>query len=414
MVVKVVGPRPERFVNRAIGAGVALFDVRRLSSEMIVAKIGVRDFHRIRALSRQGPWKVTIIKRLGVPFAIRKLQRRKALLLGGLACVLIMAVLSSFVWFVDVQGVVDVPPARILAIARQAGLHPGVAKRAVSEIQVERELLLALPRLNWVNVELRGTLATLNVSERIVPDSDLTLPGDVVAATDGILEKMVTLRGIPMVQEGDSVRAGQLLISGLIPPQTPEHKERIAGGEAPYVRANGIARARVWHEGYAEGALLLREEIPTGRKSRQIIWQLRDSRGTLGALAPFAEFREEALMWQPRLGQWRLPLTLTFLKRAEVQVNEVALDPDTVRGSTLEAAWEQVKAGLRPGAEVHSPPRVEMDTVCEDGQELVRVKVALEALEDIKLFRPLSTLPTGPGVLRTFGSMPKAHPVPGP
>jgi similar to stage IV sporulation protein len=288
-------------------------------------------------------------------------------------------------------------------------LSAGIAKRAFSPQVVEKQLLLALPDLTWVNVDVKGTLATIHVAERIVPDSDLTNPGDVVAAADGVVEKLVTLRGIPMVQEGDVVAAGQLLISGLIPPRAPEHKELVEKGGVPYVRADGITLARVWREGYAEAVLLQREKVPTGRVSRQLLWQWGGRSGYLGRGADFPVYQEQTRIWQPRLAGWRLPAAIGLLERAEVEVQQRPLDPDEARESALAAAWEQVKAAMPPGAEINSPPQVEMETALEGSTPVVRVRVTVEALEDIRLFRPLAP-DSAPAASRALS----IQPVPGP
>lgn len=281
-MIRVSGSDPERLLNLAVGAGVPLHNVERPAPDMLVATIHGRYYRRIRALARRR-WRVTIVRRIGWAFALQKLMRRKTLMAGGLMAVAVLYALSTFVWFVDVQGAVEVPKESILEVARQAGLRPGARKRTLSTTTVERELILDLNRLAWVNVELWGTLAIVHVAERIVAEQDQALPGDIVAIADGVVEKIVTLRGVPMIQEGDPVVAGQLLISGLIPPQAPEHQELVAKGELPYLHAQGIVRARVWHEGLAEGALMRQEENPTGRAGRQLLWQWGPHQGVLGS-----------------------------------------------------------------------------------------------------------------------------------
>jgi len=405
IVIRVSGADPERLLNLAVEAGVSLHNVERPARDMLVATIHGRHFRSICSLARRR-WRVTIVRRVGWAFAIQKLTRRKALVAGGLVAVAVLYALSSYVWFVDVRGAIEVPKERILGVARQAGLRPGVSKRALSITAVERELILSLERLVWVNVELWGTLATVSVAERIVPEQDQRLPGDVVAAVGGVVEKLVTLRGIPMVQEGDPVMAGQLLISGLIPPQAPEHKELLAKGELPYLHAQGIVRARVWHEGVAEGAMVRQEETPTGRVRRQLLWQWGPRQGILGSPPPFSAFSEVCRSWRV----WPFPAVITWLRREEVERRLVPLDPALVEASVLDAAWEQVKWALPAGTAMERPARVEMETFTIGAVEVLRAKVTVEALQDIHYFRPL----TAPSVAAVSAIERFVQPVPGP
>jgi similar to stage IV sporulation protein len=126
---------------------------------------------------------------------------------------------------------------------------------------------LAIDRLAWVNVEVSGTLATIRVAEKEIPEAALTQPGDVVARCDGVVQEIVTLYGIPVVAPGEVVTAGQLLISGLLPVQDKAYHDKAAKGEPPYIRAHGVVTARVWHEAVAEAGLLVRHEVPTGKSS---------------------------------------------------------------------------------------------------------------------------------------------------
>ncbi|MGI6081769.1 MAG: sporulation protein YqfD [Limnochordia bacterium] len=405
VVIRIRGHHPERLLNAATEASIPLHNIERPSQDMLVVTIHGRHFRRICSLARRR-WEITIVRRLGWAFTVRKLMRRKALVAGGLIALALLYALSSYVWFVDVQGAVDVPKERILDVARQAGLRPGTLKKDLVTERVEREIILALDRLAWVNVEVWGTLATVNVAERVVQEHDQALPGDVVAAFDGVVEKLVILRGVPMVQEGDPVTAGQVLISGMIPPQAPEHKEMTERGEAPYIHAQGMVRARVWHEGLAEGTLERREETPTGRVHRQLLWRWGPRQGTVGSNPPFDSFSEVRRSWRV----WPLPLVITLLHRAEVKTDMVPLTSDLVESKVLDAAWEQVREALPAGAVIGTPAQVEMETFMDEGVEIVRAKVIVEAVHDIHCFRPLSA----PSMARTASSEIFLQPVPGP
>ncbi|NLN19896.1 MAG: sporulation protein YqfD [Firmicutes bacterium] len=405
VIIRIRGHHPERLLNEAMEAAIPLNNIERPAQDMLVVTINARHFRRLCSLVRRR-WEITIVRRLGWAFAARKLLRRKALVVGGMIALVLLYVLSSYVWFVDVRGAIEVPEKSILEAAAQAGLRPGMRKKDLVIERIEREIILTLDRLAWVNVELWGTLATVDVAERVVQEHDQALPGDVVASFDGVVEKLVILRGIPMVQEGDPVTAGQVLISGMIPPQAPEHKELTDKGEVPYIHAQGMVRARVWHEGVAEGTLERREETPTGRVHRQLLWQWGSRQGTIGSDPPFDSFSEDRRSWR----LWPLPMVITLLQRFEVQTETVPLAPDLVEANVLDAAWEQVKEVLPAGAVIGTPAQVEMERFTDDGVEVIRAKVTVEAVHDIHSFRPLSA----PSMAKISSGERFLQPVPGP
>jgi similar to stage IV sporulation protein len=269
--------------------------------------------------------------------------------------------------------------------------------------------------LAWVNVQVQGTLATIFVAEKAIPDVQLNVPGDVVAAKDGVVEELVTLRGIPVIAEGEVVHAGQLLISGLLPPQDPAHKEKVTKGEPPYLHADGIVKAQVWHEGVAEADFTWQEEERTGNVNRRLLWQWKNRSGSVGRSASFTRYKERLITLQPGVGRFRLPGRLTMEERAEVVIHSTPLDPDAVRENALAAAWEQVQAALPTGAVMYQPPQVQVEVVSENSKDFVRARVSIVAIEDIKLFEPVPTQGSKVGVSRpVLGPPPTVQPVPGP
>lgn len=413
VVVKVKGPRPERFLNAATKAGIALHNVERLSQDLMVVTVNADLFGPLRTLTRATAWKISIVRRLGLSFTLRKLVRRRGLAIGGLLSFAALYVLSTFIWFVDVEGSVEVPVEQIMAVARASGLHPGVSKHDLSTRDVERSLLLTVDRLAWANVDIRGTLATIRVAEKAVPDTAITVPGDVMAAHDGVIEEIITMRGVPMVAVGDTVTAGQLLISGLIPVQDPAHSAKLAKGEPPYVHADGIVKAQVWYEGNAESALVIREDVLTGRVHRRLYWKWGKYSGSLGAPAPYDAYKEKLISWQPGLGRFRLPGSITWERRAEVKVVAQTVDPDEARENALAAAWEQVQAALPAGAIISQPPQIMVESTDDGGTEIVRARIVVNVQQDIGRFQPVSSSEPQPKAVG--GSLPAtAQPVPGP
>src|SRR5690606_3718396 len=124
---------------------------------------------------------------------------------------------SGYIWFIDVSGEAGVSADRILAIAAEAGLRRGVRADALDRQRIQLELLLNVQELSWAAVHVQGTRALIEVAGRSALDPALTRPGDVIAARDGIIEKLTVLQGSPLVAEGETVRRGDLLISGFIP-----------------------------------------------------------------------------------------------------------------------------------------------------------------------------------------------------
>lgn len=252
VIIRAYGRRLEALINGAVREGLALWDLERASSALLLGRAFAADYRRLARLGRRLGVRVDVVGKAGLPFWAAKARRRPGLVLGGAVFVGVLYWLAQFVWFVHVDGAQTLPPAAVLEAAAAAGLRPGAPRADVRREDVVRSLHLALPRLAWAAVELRGTVATVRVVERTEADPALTRPGHVVAVRDGLVERVVVTAGEPLVAPGDTVQAGMTLISGALTPGTQAYEERVQAGLPPVVRAAGSVLGRAWYRGYGE------------------------------------------------------------------------------------------------------------------------------------------------------------------
>jgi similar to stage IV sporulation protein len=177
--------------------------------------------------------------------------------------------LSSFVWTVEVEGAEEINPQKVLSELESLGVQAGVLKSDIDSLWIENQLIIRIPELSWASLEIRGSKAVLRVRESVLPPVliDRDTPCNVVAAKDGIIDKMIVLDGQAMVSEGQTVKKGQLLISGII-----EHPNTIG---VRYVHSMGKIIARTWYEETVELSLKEPFRQRTGRRSeiRYIGWE---------------------------------------------------------------------------------------------------------------------------------------------
>lgn len=269
LVLAVKGEHPERFINLASMRGVALWDVIWVDQETMLVKAPARSFAALRHIARRTNAKVRIRAKGGLPFVLRRLRRRSMLTVGAVTFCLLLYLLSSLIWTVDVVGTRQLDPAQVRREAASAGLYPGNLRSLVNGKDVADRLMREMPGIALAEVDFRGTQASIRIYERVSPEPSLGA-ANVVAVKDGVIRDLLVLAGAPQVKEGDLVRAGQILISGIIAPPPPPKTEGApspppAPVEPRYVNAQGIVRARVWYRCYAEVPLEQVVDQKTGR-----------------------------------------------------------------------------------------------------------------------------------------------------
>ncbi len=219
--VELSGTSPERFFNICRSRKIPLYSVSTQLTEKgtcYVAKMRLKDYWRIRPTAKKAHCIPYVRKRLGLPFLIKRYRNRIMFFAGGLYCLWFVWLLSCFVWDISVIGGFVHTEEELLSYLRETGVVCGMRCESVNCTEIERQLRIDYPDIGWVSAELRGTKLFLRVAETDMPmaQEENTTPVHLVAASDGIVEKLVCRKGTPLVKEGDVVKKGDILVSGVI------------------------------------------------------------------------------------------------------------------------------------------------------------------------------------------------------
>lgn len=384
--VRIRGPVPEKFINLCLVRGIFLHGITKHNDD-VLAYIRLPDFFRIRPLVRNSQNRVEVVSCHGLPFAVKKLKRRKMLVAGALVFFVLLHVLTSYIWFVDVKGQNRFTGDQIKVIARQGGLKPGVSKDKVDVREIEKRILLQIPEIAWVGVSLTGTRAVIEVVEKTLPKQEDKSPADIVATKAGIITEIIALAGQAAVKQGDTVRKGDILIRGVLavsPPPPPQPGQPPTTPESPKpLRANGIVKARVWYESYGEAELARVDWERTGRQTVGVTLQVKEHRFVLKQVSeqPFSHFQTEVI--HKKLPGWRnsdiaVESTIDIYHETVPKTQEISWEEarDLAKGRALQTVQELIPENAQVLAR-----SIETLNTAEPG--LVRVKVSVETSEDI-------------------------------
>lgn len=158
----------------------------------------------------------------GIPaFAVAAIKR-PGLILGAVAALLLLCIGERVIWGVRVVGADDVISAtEVRELFADAGVYPGAAISGINGDHSAAHATAKSDRLAWAAVNIRGTTAVIEVRSQVTPekteDPFAVFDGvNLVAARDGLVVDLEIISGKPAVRCGDTVRAGELLVSGVI------------------------------------------------------------------------------------------------------------------------------------------------------------------------------------------------------
>ncbi|NLW06733.1 MAG: hypothetical protein GX039_01940 [Clostridia bacterium] len=217
-----------------------------------------------------------------------------------------------------------------------------------------------------------------------------------IAAKDGVIKEILVISGEKRVEVGDTVRAGEVLISGLIMSQLPEPELGQTGVspspevQARLVRARGIVRARVWYEKVQEFSCRQVRELPTGQKMTAVLLHTPDRSFILKGPSrpPYKNYQQERQIFA--LPSWRnftFPVELELVTYTEIQLWQQQLGYEEAVKIAANQALLELKARLPAGVSISGQ---KITPLSEPGAETARVRVWLEVEEDIDKVVPLN------------------------
>jgi similar to stage IV sporulation protein len=198
---------------------------------------------------------VSEVDRGGLPHILWKYRKRFGLVIGMIISMVLIAISDDYIWDVRVTGNEKTTYTEVVGALAEYGIKVGDRIDSIDVDRTESLVLLNSDKISWITVNIEGTLA--NVQIREVYDAPLKhepRPANVVASRDGVIDHLEIYSGSAAVSEGEAVRKGDLLISGV--------RDSMVDGLA-ITRASGKV--------YAETERLFRIEIPLEYTAKRVV-----------------------------------------------------------------------------------------------------------------------------------------------
>lgn len=379
----------ERFINICMRRCIRLWGIARTGKTNGIVCMSIGDFRNIRPVAYKTKTAVRIKKKCGLPILLHRYRRRYVLAAGLAALVAFIAVMSQFIWSIDVVGADHSDPAQIMAAAEKAGVRIGVFKGALKSGQEMKDIILNnTTDISWAWVYIKGTKAVVEVKESILPPAviDKSQPCDVVAARDALIRKVTVKNGKSAVQPGDAVLAGDVIIAGTLEFENSPYK---------LVHAMGTAEASTWHEKTGEYKLYYETRVPTGNQKTYHTLRLFSKNVHLffKNRIPYAEYDTIENSRELQLGKDRfLGIGLDSVTYKEMETHREPISYETAVELARRDLEEQIAKELLPGADKVAEHI--KDEKIDD--ETIRVTLTMEFVEQIGVENPITAPPPEP------------------
>lgn len=199
----------------------------------------------------------------GAPLFLWKYRKRLGLLIGMLLATALLIISQCFIWDVRIIGNGKMTESEVREELRLCGLRAGSYIPSLEIGQLENRVLMASDQISWISINLNGTVATVQIIEHVAPSKgeDIKKPANLIASCDGQIEHVELYRGKSIVTQGQAVKKGELLVSGIYDSNTVGYR---------YTRASGRVLARVERSLCVTVPLVFEEKVYSERKCAQI------------------------------------------------------------------------------------------------------------------------------------------------
>lgn len=373
VIIQIEGYFSERFLNLALNQRIVIWDIKKVQDGRIIAKVTPKEFKKLRTIARITRCRVKILKKRGFPFLLQKYRKRKVFVALILVTIIAISIYNSYIWKIDIVGDFTIPIEEIKKQLSEENLNVPVKKKDINVDDIKLNMSLKRNDLAWIGVNVKGTKATVEIVEKVIPSVDEFdgIPCNIIASRDGIITKIYARDGIACVEKDDLVQKGQILISGIMKSDISEER---------YVHADGEAYAKTWYTYKSKIPYEKDVIVKTGKTEKVYSVKLLNCKiNLLNNSTNFEKYDTIKKTNQFRIfNRFLLPIEVEETEYREVLLEKIVLSKEQARASAQNEAMNKAMELVPSTAEVFDNFISEREY--DDG---IEVEVTIECIEKI-------------------------------
>jgi similar to stage IV sporulation protein len=180
--------------------------------------ISIKNYKKLKEIAKKTGMVPKIKQKIGFPFFLHRYRKRKGFFAGILICIILVYILSLFIWDINILGGSKYTPVAMIKFLNENEVYTGINKKKVDCQEIEETIRLAYNDIGWVSAEIKGTRLIIKITETNMPaPAQIAIaPSHMVAAKNCIVKEIITRAGTPLVKAGDVVQKGDILVSGIL------------------------------------------------------------------------------------------------------------------------------------------------------------------------------------------------------
>lgn len=378
VTLKIEGENHEKFFQTCLEKGYKIWDIKTKDKNICTCKTYTNNVKRLQYLfqEREG-YTISIIDEKGYFPYFKKFWLRKEYIIAFILCIALIFILSNIIWKVKITGVSTELENKITEQLSAYGIYEGAWIYSIDSIEsIQDDILNNMEELLYIGIEKRGTSILVDGIEKlIIKEKEQKTAKQLIAAKNGVIEKMFVKKGYPLVNTNDYVKKGDILVAG----DVVEEGENEKGTEN--AEAEGEVYANTWYEVSVSSSMYSYYEKLTGERLTKYflvigklqipIWPLKK--------ASFDEQYVETENEDIYFIKWKIPIQL----KKEFIYNKASMKQSRTEEQTKEYAIQQAlnHLQLKLGKNSEIITHYVLQDVSENGK--VKLNLYVSVVEDI-------------------------------
>ena len=377
--IEVEGYYIERFINICQNKKILIWNLKRQKGVKLFLNIGIKDFKKLKNIARKTNCKIKISKKKGIPFILHRYKKRKIFALFLILIAFAIYTSSKYVWNIEVQVEDNLQIEQIEEDLANLGLRKGVRKSKIETDKLINELRLKRNDISWIGIDLKGTnviVKAVKSDEKpdLLDNSDYC---NIVASKSGVITKIIAQNGTAVVNVGDEVNEGDILIAGYMEGKYTDKR---------YVHSLGVVQAKIKYQ-KSEKFYLNQENLrDTGNEEKK--FQIKFNNFQINFYKTLSKFKIYDTIYTEKnlkiFSNFYLPISIVEITNKE-QVKETQ---KYSKEEVIELGKEKLSKAIEEDiANKENILGVTVDT--EEQEDFVEVCVTYEVLENIESYEKI-------------------------
>lgn len=212
---RVTGPYALRFLGMAAAQGIRLAKLRRVRDGFTATAFGA-DRGALDRIAAQGDWQLEVVSRRGPGRWAEALLARPGLPAGAALFLCLVRLLGSLVWTIDFGDLDAEQQTRLRTLLVSCGVREGVFLDSDTLQAAQNEALRQSDLFGWISLNFAGGRLWVETTEAEYQTiRQEVLPVSLYAGADGVIVAVEAESGFAVVEPGQQVAAGDLLVDAV-------------------------------------------------------------------------------------------------------------------------------------------------------------------------------------------------------